>query len=167
VARYRYHNGEGVYIGTSPKSTTQPMHANDTSHDNVVRDSHIRTYGSECFQVKENAHHNRMQRVDCGANEEPLSFQGSNVELRGDHNSVEDSTIAGSLGVNLKIASDEPRYDKGGNAILRNRFLDAAGPHILIRSVQPVGPACGNTFATPRIVDNSTAFVRASEPCGR
>ena len=45
VERYRYRNGEGVYIGTSPKSTTQPMFANDTSHDNVVRDSAIATSG--------------------------------------------------------------------------------------------------------------------------
>ncbi len=167
VARYRYHNGEGVYIGTSPKSATQPMYANDTSHDNVVRDSSIRTFGSECFQVKENAHHNLMQRVDCSANEEPLAFQGSNVELRGDHNTVEDSSLSGSLGVNLKIASDEPKYDKGGNAILRNRLLDAAGAHILFRSAQPMGTACSNTFGTARVEDKTSAFGRAAEPCTR
>ena len=167
AARYRYHNGEGVYIGTSPKSTTQPMFAGDTSHDNVVRDSVISTFGSECFQVKENAHHNLMQRVECRANDEPLAFSGSNVELRGDHNTIEDSVLAGSRGVNLKIASDEPRHDKGGNAILRNRFLDAAGPHIMFKSARPPGPACGNTFATPLITAEGHAFARASEPCPR
>jgi hypothetical protein len=164
-ARYRYHNGEGVYIGTSPKSTTQPMFANDASHDNEVRDCAIATYGSECFQVKENAHHNRMVRVDCRANDEPEAFAGSNVELRGDHNSVEDSVLALSRGVNLKIASDEPRYDRGGNSVTGTRFLGATGPHILFRSTQPIGRACGNAFETPRVVSAGAAFARAAEPC--
>jgi hypothetical protein len=164
-ARYRYHNGEGVYIGTSPKSTTQPMFANDASHDNEVRDCAIATYGSECFQVKENAHHNRMIRVDCRANDEPAEFSGSNVELRGDHNTVEDSVLALTRGVNLKIASDEPRYDRGGNAVIRTRFLGAAGPHILFKSTQPIGLACGNTFETSRIVSAGAAFAGAAEPC--
>ena len=86
--QYKYHNAEGVYIGTSPKSTTQPMYQNDTSNNIVVTDSTINTFGSECFEVKENAHHNRMENVDCGYNDEPLAHQGSNVELRGDHNTV-------------------------------------------------------------------------------
>ena len=86
--QYKYHNAEGVYIGTSPKSTTQPFYLNDTSNNIVVKDSTINTFGSECFEVKENAHHNRMENVDCGYNDEPLANQGSNVELRGDHNTV-------------------------------------------------------------------------------
>ncbi len=61
VDQYKYHNAEGVYIGTSPKSTDQPLYANDTSNNIVVRNSTINTYGSECFEVKENAHHNRME----------------------------------------------------------------------------------------------------------
>jgi hypothetical protein len=150
-ARYRYHNGEGVYIGTSPKSTSQPMAANDQSHDNEVRDSLIRTFGSECFQVKENAHHNRMLRVDCQDNDEPLEFSGSNVELRGDHNLIQDSTVSGSRGVNLKIASDAPAYDRGGNAVLRTRFSSADGAHVSFKSVRPAGLVCGNTFSTPQI----------------
>ena len=153
LTRYRYHNGEGVYIGTSPKSTTQPMFDRDTSHDNVVRDSVIRTFGSECLDVKENAHHNRMLRVECVGNDEPQSFGGSNVELRGDHNTIEASVIGDSRGANLKIASDDPRYDKGGNAILRNRFLAADGPHIAFKSAHPLGPSCGNVFASTRVVD--------------
>jgi hypothetical protein len=165
VARYRYHNGEGVYIGTSPKSVTQPMFLSDASHDNEVRDSLIVTYGSECFQVKENAHHNRMVRVECRANDEPAEFSGSNVELRGDHNSIEDSVLAVSRGVNLKIASDEPKYDRGGNSVVRTRFLGAAGPHVLVKSTQPLGRTCGNTFETGRIASAGTALARASEPC--
>ena len=75
--------------------------------------------------------------------------------------------IVGSRGVNLKIASDEPRYDRGGNRFLRNTFLDAEGPHILFRSVQPPGDACGNTFGTTRITERGTLFASASIPCPR
>ena len=88
IGKYKYHNAEGVYIGTSPKSTDQPLYANDTSNNIVVRNSTINTFGSECFEVKENAHHNRMEDSDCGWNDEPSTFQGSNIELRGDHNTV-------------------------------------------------------------------------------
>jgi hypothetical protein len=141
------------------------MFADDRSHDNEVRDSLIVTYGSECFQVKENAHHNRMVRVECRANDEPEAFAGSNVELRGDHNRIEDSVLAVSRGANLKIASDEPKYDRGGNAVVRTRFLAATGPHVLFKSAQPIGPSCGNTFETGRVASAGTAFARASEPC--
>ena len=39
-----FHNGEGVYIGTSPNSDDQPMHADDGSARNVVTRNVIRTY---------------------------------------------------------------------------------------------------------------------------
>jgi hypothetical protein len=165
--RYRYHNGEGVYIGTSPKSVEQPMHANDTSHGNEVRDSLIRTFGSECFQVKENAHHNVLRRVDCRDNDEPLRFGGSNVELRGGDNLIEDSTLAGSRGVNLKIASDEPWFDRGGNAVVRTQFADAAGGHILFRSRRPPGPACGNTFTSAAVFEGAPMGDPARACAGR
>jgi hypothetical protein len=163
--RYRYHNGEGVYIGTSPKSVEQPMHANDASHHNVVRDSLIRTFGSECFQVKENAHHNVLRRVDCRDNDEPLGFGGSNVELRGGDNLIEDSTLAGSRGVNLKIASDEPQFDRGGNSVVGTRFAEAAGGHILFRSRMPPGRACGNAF-TSAVVFEAAPMGDPARGCG-
>ena len=65
--RAAYHNGEGVYIGTSPESDDQPMSANDTSSHNVVARNIIRTFGSECFNVKENAHDNVFEDNDCAA----------------------------------------------------------------------------------------------------
>jgi hypothetical protein len=141
------------------------MFANDTSHDNVVRDSTITTFGSECFQTKENAHHNLMQRVTCRNNDEPLRFGGSNVELRGDHNTVEDSSLSGSRGVNLKIATDGPAFDRGGNAIVRTRFGDAAGAHLSIKTSQTLGLVCGNTFATTRIADSAAPKLDPAAPC--
>ena len=68
--RAEYHNGEGVYIGTSPKSDDQPMHDNDTSSHNVVTRNIIRTFGSECFNIKENAHDNVFEDNVCSGNAE-------------------------------------------------------------------------------------------------
>jgi hypothetical protein len=45
-SRFEFHNGEGVYIGTSPKSDSQPMHENDTSSGNLVTGNIIHTFGS-------------------------------------------------------------------------------------------------------------------------
>ena len=145
VDQYKYHNAEGVYIGTSPKSTDQPLYANDTSNNIVVRNSTINTYGSECFEVKENAHHNRMESSDCGWNDEPSTFQGSNVEFRGDHNTVLGSTVSNSRSWNMKLASDSSTYDRGGNTAQGTSFSGAATYGIINRQTGS-GPFCGDTF---------------------
>ena len=105
---YRYHNGEGVYIGTSPQATGQPMTSNDDSSHNTVLGNRIATYGSECFDVKEHAHDNRLQGNRCLDNIEPLANGGSTIELRGYGNAVIANSVAGSLGYELKIAADSP-----------------------------------------------------------
>ena len=157
---FTYHNGEAIYIGTSPKSTNQPMFANDTSSYNLVSNNIIHTYGSECFNVKENAHHNQFVNNECRYNLEPLEFSGSNVELRGDHNLVENNTISDSAGVNLKLKSDAPIYDKGGNMIIGNKFTKANGNSIQNEASKT--EFCGNT------VDNKVKGASLSEvttPC--
>lgn len=157
---FRYHNGEGVYIGTSPKSTTQPMFANDTSNNNIVSNNIIHTYGSECFNVKENAHHNQFVNNECRYNLEPLENSGSNLELRGDHNLIEGNIIADSAGVNIKLKSDAPIYDKGGNIIRQNKLTNSAGNSIQNESSKT--EFCGNT------VDNKVKGANTSEvtaPC--
>ena len=146
--QYTYHNAEGVYIGTSPKSTDQPFAANDTSNNIVVRNSTINTYGSECFEVKENANRNRLENSDCGWNDEPSTFQGSNVELRGDHNTVLGSRLSQSRSWNLKLASDSTTYDKGGNTAQGTTFSGAA-TYPIINKQTGSGPFCGNTIPTP------------------
>jgi methionine-rich copper-binding protein CopC len=153
VDQYKYHNAEGVYVGTSPKSTDQPLYGNDTSNTIVVRDSTINTYGSECFEVKENAHHNRMENSKCGWNDEPSTFQGSNVEFRGDHNTVLGSTLSNSRSWNMKLASDSSTYDKGGNTAQGTSFSGAASYAIINRQTGS-GPFCGDTF-TGQVSDPS------------
>ena len=103
--RARYHNGEGVYIGTSPNSKKQPMHRDDGSSNNVVTRNVIQTFGSECFNVKENAHDNVFSDNVCTGNTESADHDGSNVELRGFRNVVRNNEISGSAGYTLKIKS--------------------------------------------------------------
>jgi len=143
VSSYRYHNGEGVYIGTSPKTVgTLP----DRSAGNVIRGNTIWTYGSECMDVKENAHNNLFQSNDCRYNDEPLSFSGSNVEVRGYDNTVEGNTMAGSQGYGLKLNVDDASYDKGGNVIRNNTFSGSAGASVYNGNKAPQGVFCGNMF---------------------
>ena len=77
----------------------------------------IRTFGSECFNVKENAHGNRFEGNVCSDNAESDEYDGSNIELRGHHNIVRDNEIVGSAGVGVKIKPDSAEFDKGGNSL--------------------------------------------------
>jgi hypothetical protein len=150
--RFPYHNGEGVYIGTSPNSDSQPMADNDTSSNNTVTGNVIRTFGSECLDVKENAHTNVFENNECSGNTEPRDFNGSNVELRGHGNIVRGNVIADSAGWNIKIQSDdEDDYDNGGNTLENNTLSAAAAEPVRIGSDAPQGTFCGNrvTAAVP------------------
>jgi hypothetical protein len=152
--RFPYHNGEGVYIGTSPNSDSQPMKDNDTSSNNVVRGNVIRTFGSECLDVKENAHDNVFENNECSGNTEPRDFNGSNVELRGHGNIVRGNTIADSAGWNIKIQSDdEDDYDNGGNILENNTLSGAAAEPVRIGSDAPQGTFCGNRVTAAEPVD--------------
>ena len=164
VDQYKYHNAEGVYVGTSPKSTDQPMAANDQSNGIVVRNSAIDTFGTECFQVKENARNNRMENSDCGWNDEPSAFQGSNVELRGDNNTLLGNRVANSRGWNLKLASDAASYDRGGNSAQGNSFAGAATYAIVNRQRAP-GPFCANTFAGPAVDPGGSGVGTPTAAC--
>jgi hypothetical protein len=151
--RAEYHNGEGVYIGTSPKSDDQPMHDNDTSSKNVVSRNVIRTFGSECFNIKENAHDNVFEDNACSANAESSEFEGSNVELRGYLNVVRNNQISDSAGYTIKIQSDGKKYDKGGNVVENNRLSDSAADAFKIKSDVSQGRMCGNVFSASVLVD--------------
>ncbi|NMO20886.1 DUF1565 domain-containing protein [Pyxidicoccus fallax] len=165
VERYKYHNGEGVYIGTSPKSTDQPMYANDSSAYNHIHDNTIHTYGSECFNVKENAHNNTFARNDCRYNDEPLEWLGSLIELRGHANVLDSNVIADSRSYALKLKSDSGAYDKGGNSFTHNTFRAATGAFIRNDNSAPQGTVCGNTFdsSPPAVQGNSVGNPTA--PC--
>jgi hypothetical protein len=129
-----FHNGEGVYIGTSPGSSDQPMAKDDAGSGNVIKDNVIRTFGTECLDVKENAHDNLFEDNACSDNTESTKDGGSLVELRGHDNIVRNNRLTSSLGYGVKIRSDEKKYDKGGNVVTGNRISNTAGKSIFIKS---------------------------------
>jgi hypothetical protein len=161
--RAEFHNGEGVYIGTSPKSDKQPMHENDASSGNQVTGNIIRTFGSECFNVKENAHDNVFENNQCFGNTESAEFDGSNIELRGHNNIVRNNTITGSEGVAIKIKSDSAEYDKGGNIVEGNQISDVAAEAFQIESDARQGQMCGNEVQAASLGEDTPQSVE--QPC--
>lgn len=159
---YAFHNGEGVYLGTSPKSTDQPMYANDPTAHIKVRDSTISTFGSECFDVKENSYGNTLQRSTCANNTEPAADGGSNVELRGSGNQILDDRISGSLGYGIKISADSPTYDTSGNSVQRDVFSGNLGAALRIGSAAVQGLFCGDSFGGGTILDGTLAVNPAA-----
>jgi hypothetical protein len=129
-----FHNGEGVYIGTSPGSSDQPMADDDAGSGNVIKGNLIRTFGTECLDVKENAHDNVFEDNTCSDNAESTKDGGSLVELRGHDNIVRGNRLSHSLGYGVKIRSDKNEYDKGGNVVEDNRISNTAGKAIFITS---------------------------------
>jgi hypothetical protein len=119
------------------------MADNDQSSGNKVTGNIIRTFGSECFNVKENAHDNVFENNTCYGNAEPAANDGSNVELRGHNNVVRNNKISGSEGVAIKIKSDSG-YDKGGNVVEDNQISDAVAGAFQIESKARQGQMCGN-----------------------
>jgi hypothetical protein len=166
VDRAEFHNGEGVYIGTSPKSDEMPMHDNDGSARNVVAHNVIRTFGSECFNIKENAHDNVFEDNVCSSNAESIDYEGSNVELRGYANVVRHNQISDSAGYAIKIQSDGKKYDKGGNVVENNRLSGAAAEIFKIKSTARQGRMCGNTVPSGALFNTDGATpVGVTSPC--
>jgi hypothetical protein len=140
-----FHNGEGVYIGTSPGSDDQPMHANDAGSGNVIAGNTIRTFGTECLDVKENAHDNVFEDNTCSDNAESTKDGGSLVELRGYDNTVRGNRLSDSRGYGVKIRSDDDQYDKGGNTVEDNRISNTSGKPVFIKSAAEQGTISGNS----------------------
>lgn len=162
----RYHNGEAIYVGTSPKSTTQPMYDNDQSNSNVVTNNVISTFGSECFNVKENAHDNVFESNQCSGNTEGSEYNGSNIELRGHNNIIRGNTVSDSANWNIKIQSDSDEYDKGGNQIIGNTLSGAASDAIHIKSTATQGTICGNKISGSSAGDYSAACPAGTQTSG-
>ena len=162
---FTYHNGEGVYIGTSPRSTGLAGAQDDASAHNIVKNDTISTYGSECVDVKENANHNTLSNSECSQNTEPLADAGSNVELRGYANTIESNSISPSAGYGIKISSDIAKEDLGRNRIISNTFADLAAGALDDRSVAPSGQTCGNVVSGGTSPGNFTRIPGWSSAC--
>jgi hypothetical protein len=143
------------------------MHDNDTSSGNVVSRNIIRTFGSECFNIKENAHDNVFDDNVCSGNAESEQFEGSNVELRGYANVVRNNQISDSAGYTIKIQNDGDEYDKGGNVVENNRLSGSAGATFKIKSDATQGRFCGNDVAAAATMFNSNGETLSgvTAPC--
>ncbi|WP_395810028.1 hypothetical protein [Archangium minus] len=141
------------------------MYANDSSSYNNIHDNTIHTYGSECFNVKENAHSNTFARNDCRYNDEPLEFTGSLIELRGHNNVLDANVISGSRSYALKLKSDSGGYDKGGNSVTRSTFHEATGAFIRNDHSAPQGTFCGNTFDSSLRLLEGNPVGTPTAPC--
>ena len=126
----------------------------------------IRTFGSECFDVKENAHSNTFEDNVCSGSIETVDFDGSDVELRGYQNIVRNNMISASAGYAVKISSDE-EYDKGGN-VVENNHMSGSAVALKLEAKAVQGSMCGNVVAeTQSLLDidddaNFTADITAA-----
>ena len=113
----------------------------------TVSGNRIHTYGSECVDVKEQAHDNTIVGNLCADNDEPNSFYGSLIELRGYKNVVEQNTISDSRGYGVKISSDDDGlYQITGNAIRGNDFTRNAAVPLRTSVELPPTDLCGNSY---------------------
>lgn len=116
--RSRWHNGEGVYLGTSPKSTTQPLPGTDRTSGNWVWHNVIQTFGSEAVEAKEQATGNVIGYNYLGDNAE-AGTKGAILAFRSSGNWAIGNTLTGSLGTSIRTAAD-PGYTATDNTITGN-----------------------------------------------
>ncbi len=167
VSEYKYHNGEGVYLGTSPSDRTQPMSADDATSYNVITGNHIETFGSECVDIKEHAHDNLIADNLCEFNDEPTAFDGSNLEIRGYNNTITGNVLSSSRGYGLKLGTDSTAYNGHGNVITANSFSADASPAILNKVSGTQGQTCANGFAAnPYLQGYALPNLKAPCPAG-
>lgn len=142
---YRYYVGEGVYIGTSPYSTSAPMYENDPTNDIVVRGNTIHTYGAECVDIKENAYNNTFEENDCRYSLVPQSSLGSGLWIQGFNNRIRNNVVADHVASNISMMWWSEKYDRGGNTVTGNTFARTDNAHMRVTQRSP-GAICGNTF---------------------
>src|SRR6478609_2523901 len=157
---YLYHNGEGIYIGTSPKAGT-PV---DDSSFNTMTGNKINTFGSECLDVKENAHDNTFSNNDCGFNIEPAAYYGSNIELRGHHNTIDNNRILHSVAVGVKLKSDSVALGQGYNSVTNNYYGDQRSYSVRNEQVN-LGSVCGNQVPAGATWMGISDTAAATAPC--
>ena len=131
------------------------------SSRNVVARNVIRTFGSECFNVKENAYDNVFEDDVCSDNTEPRRLDGSNVELRG--YAQPDPRLAPGRLARLRARDlvRQPAYDKGGNSVQRDELLGdnwGGAPHRERRTVQAL--FCGDSFGPATILEGRSPWIR-------
>jgi hypothetical protein len=163
---YRYHNGEGVYIGTSTDSTDQPYHKNDHSNHNLVQKNVIQTFAAECVDIKEHAERNIVDSNQCLYGLGPESADESILEVRGKNNQITNNVIQHSWGYGIKLWSDTASSG-GANIVAGNYLSDIDSAVITFKTQSKPVEICQNTYAdgTPTVVGRIGATI--SKTCSR
>lgn len=149
---YDYHNGEGVYVGTSPKSTGEEGYANDTTNTLEIEGNTIWTWGTECGEFKENEHDNSFSFNTCAHSEEPVASGGSIIEFRGSNNIAFDNAFSNMNGSGSRLAADSG--DTADNDSYQdntwNGYVDAGTTDWLSRGSNVTNEdECGNVATNP------------------
>ncbi len=149
---YNYHNGEGVYVGTSPKSTGEQGFANDTTNNVTVQNNTIWTWGTECGEFKENEHDNLFTGNKCAHSEEPVTSSGSILETRGGNNMISNNTFENANDWGARVAADNGDT-AGGNKFENNSwdgYTDAGAKDYISEGANVAGAVyCGNMATNP------------------
>lgn len=143
---YRYHNGEGVYIGTSARSTDQPYHKNDGSNNNLVQNNVIQTFASECVNIKENASGNIIDSNQCLYGLGPETANEALLEVRGRNNQITNNAIKHSWGYGIKLWSDTASAG-GANIVAGNHLSDIRSAVITVKTQPQPAEICQNIYA--------------------
>ncbi|MGH8886135.1 MAG: hypothetical protein ACRDYX_13340 [Egibacteraceae bacterium] len=163
---YRYHNGEGVYIGTSAASTDQPYHKNDGSNNNLVQNNVIQTFASECVNIKEHASGNVVDSNQCLYGLGPEAANEALLEVRGRNNQITNNTIKHSWGYGIKLWSDTPSSG-GANIVAGNHLSDIRSAVITVKTQSQPAEICQNIYADgiPAVVGRTGAAI--AKTCSR
>ena len=133
--RATYHNGEGVYIGTSPGSDDQPMHDNDTSSHNVVTRNiiqHVRVgvlqhQGERARQRVRGQRVQRQRRVRASSRAATSSCAATPTSCATTRSRTAPATPSRSRTTATSTTS-------GGNVVENNRLSGAAGATFKIKA---------------------------------
>ena len=165
-SKYKYHNAEGVYVGTSPKSTDQPLYANDTSNGIVVRDSHhqhlrrrvLRREGERALQP------DRGQRLRVQRRAAVVQRQQHRAARRPQpdpaHQGARQPELERQAGVGLRRSTTRA-------ATRSSRTTSQAPTARAIRSEQSIADSryCANTFAATAVRRGSGAIGDPRQSC--
>ena len=160
-------NGEGVYIGTSPKQLGKwgaPDAAEDRSSGNWIHHNYFNTDGNECVDIKEGSSGNVIEHNHCtGQRDKNAGGLGS----RGSGNIFRYNVVTGSRGAGIRVGGWGK--DEGiNNDIYGNTFV-SNGVGAVRAQRSPQGLVCENLSLDDRGGAATGRFRKEIDPvaaCG-
>jgi hypothetical protein len=137
-------NGEGIYIGTSPKQLGKfgaPDRSIDQSSGNWIHNNTFDTRGNECVDIKEGSSGNVVERNRCTGQRDKNS---AGLDSRGSGNVFRYNAVYGSKGAGVRLGghgNEGVANHVYGNRLVRNEV----GGVKVMRG--PQGYICGNKGA--------------------